>query len=131
MEIQYRPRKLHGLAKPKGKLIQNFSIDLTHLHAQSNMSGRLGCRTMETNGGSSVPYLACTPCVPLFSTLFNRDGNRRAFRLLGEGGDHVRCTVEPSPGHIRCRTSSIRTRLRTPFLRRPFPRLRELVMSKS
>ena len=24
-------------------------------------------------------------------------------RLLGEGGDHVHCTVEPSPGHIRSR----------------------------
>ena len=29
--------------------------------------------------------------------------NRRAFRLPGEGGDHFHCTVEPSPGHIRCR----------------------------
>ena len=31
-----------------------------------NMTGRLGYRTMEMNGGSSAPYLACTPCVPLF-----------------------------------------------------------------
>ena len=31
------------------------------------------------NGGSSAPYLARTPCVPLFCTLFNRGGNRRAF----------------------------------------------------
>ena len=30
------------------------------------------------NGGSSAPYLACT--------LFNRGGNRRAFRLPGAGG---------------------------------------------
>ena len=37
-------------------------------------------------GGSSVPYLARTPCVPLFSPLCNRAGNRRAFRLPGEGG---------------------------------------------
>ena len=35
------------------------------------------------NGGSSAPYLARTPCVPLFCTLFNRGGNRRAFRLPG------------------------------------------------
>ena len=31
-----------------------------------NMTGRPGCWTMEMNGGSSAPYLACTPCVPLF-----------------------------------------------------------------
>ena len=42
------------------------------------------------NGGSSASYLARTPCVLLFSTLFDRGGNRRAFRLPGEGGDHVR-----------------------------------------
>ena len=58
---------------------------------------------MEMNGGSSAPYLACTPCVLLFCTLFNGDGNRRAFRLPGAGGDHFHCTVEPSPGHIRGR----------------------------
>ena len=58
-------------------------------------------------GGSSAPYLARTgsrtPCVPLFCTLFNKVGNRRAFRLPGAGGDHFHFTVEPSPGHIRCR----------------------------
>ena len=59
------------------------------------------------NGGSSAPHLACTPCVPLFFTLFNRGGNRRAFRLRGAGGDHFHCTVEPSPGHIRCRIKSL------------------------
>ena len=31
-------------------------------------------------------YLACTPCVPWFSTLFDRGGNRRAFRLPGTAG---------------------------------------------
>ena len=50
------------------------------------MTGRPGYRTMDMIGGSSVPYLACTPCVPLFCTLFNRGGNRRAFRLPGAGG---------------------------------------------
>ena len=70
-----------------------------------NMTGRPGYRTMEMNGGSSAPNLACTPCVPLFCTLFRRDGNRRAFRLPGAGGDHFHCAVEPSPGHIRCRLS--------------------------
>ena len=53
---------------------------------------------MEMIGGSFASYLARTPCVPLFSTLFNRVGNRRAFRLPGEGGHHFHCTVEPSPG---------------------------------
>ena len=50
------------------------------------MTGRPGYRTMEMNGGSSPPYLACTPCVPLFCTFFNRGGNRRAFSLPGSGG---------------------------------------------
>ena len=40
---------------------------------------------------------------PMFSTLFSKAGNRKAFRLQGAGGDHFHCTVEPSPGHIRCR----------------------------
>ena len=31
-----------------------------------NMTGRPGYWTVEMNGGSSAPYLACTPCVPLF-----------------------------------------------------------------
>ena len=61
-----------------------------------NMTGRPGCRTMEMNGGSSAPHLARTPCVPLFCTLFNKGGSRRAFRLPGAGGDHFHCTVEPS-----------------------------------
>ena len=41
---------------------------------------------MEMIGGSSAPHLACTPCVPLFCTLFNKGGNIRAFRLPGAGG---------------------------------------------
>ena len=67
------------------------------------LTGRPGYRAMEMNGGSSTSYLTCTPDVPLFGILFNRGGSRRAFRLPGEGGDHVHRTVEPSPGHIRCR----------------------------
>ena len=51
-----------------------------------NMTGRPGYRTMEMSGGSSAPYLACTPCVPLFCTSFNRGGNRGAFSRLGTGG---------------------------------------------
>ena len=68
------------------------------------MTGRPGHRTMEMNGGSSVSYLARTPCVPLFYTYFGtKSGNGRAFSLPGEGGDHVHCSVEPGSGHIRCR----------------------------
>ena len=46
-----------------------------------NMTGRQGHRTMEMNGGSSAPYLACTPLRSLVCTLFNKAGSRRAFRL--------------------------------------------------
>ena len=71
----------------------------------TDMTGRPGYRTMEMIGGSSASYLARTPCVPLFSSLVNRGGKGRAFRLPGAGGDHFHCAVEPSPGHIRCRSS--------------------------
>ena len=50
------------------------------------MTGRPGYRTMEMIGGSSAPYLARTPCVPLFCASFNRVGNKERFRLLGVGG---------------------------------------------
>ena len=72
------------------------------LSSMPNMTGQPGYRTMEINGGSSAPYLACTPCVPLFCTLFSKSKNRRAFRLPGASGDHFHCTVDPSPGHVRC-----------------------------
>ena len=52
----------------------------------ADMTGRPGYRTMEMIGGSSAPYLARTPCVPLFSTSFNRVGNKERFRLPGAGG---------------------------------------------
>ena len=34
-----------------------------------NMTGQPGHRKVEVNGGSSAPYLARTPCVPLFCVL--------------------------------------------------------------
>ena len=77
------------------------AVSETLVKPMPNMTGRLAYRTMEMNEGSSAPYLARTPCVPLFFTLFNRGGNRRAFRLPG-AGHHFHCKVEPSPGHIRC-----------------------------
>ena len=93
-----------GGAKPPPRVFRR--IVLGTKQSIPNMTGRPGCRTMEMIGGSSVSYLARTPYVPLFSTLFNRGGNRRAFRLPGESGDHFHCTVEPSPGHIRRRNKS-------------------------
>ena len=44
----------------------------------------------------------CTSAGP-FCISFNRGGNRRAFRPPGAGGDHYHSTMEPLPGHIRCR----------------------------
>ena len=41
------------------------------------------------------------PLRPLVSTLFNRGGNGRAFRLLGEGGDHFHCAVGLSSGVLQ------------------------------
>ena len=52
----------------------------------TDMTGRPGYRTMEMIGGSSAPYLARSPCVPLFCTSFNRVGNKERFRLPGAGG---------------------------------------------
>ena len=67
------------------------------LLSMPNMTGRPGYWTMEMNGGSSAPYLARTPCVPLFCALFNRGGSRGFFRLPGAGGDHfiVRWSLRP------------------------------------
>ena len=57
------------------------------LHAELRTTrAPLPHQTMEMNGGSSASYLACTPCVPLFCTLFNRDGARRASRLQERAG---------------------------------------------
>ena len=67
-----------------------------------NMTGRPGHQTMEMNGGSSAPYVACTPCVPLLCTSFDRGGNKALLDYQGRAGDHFHCTVEPLPGHIRC-----------------------------
>ena len=72
-----------------------------------NTTERLGCRTMDMNGGSSTSHLARTPCVPLLCALLKRGGTRRALGLSGEGGDLSLCAVEPSPGHIRCRLATM------------------------
>ena len=50
------------------------------------MTGRPGYRTREMIGGSSAPYLARTPCVPVSCVLFNRGGNRRLLDYQGRAG---------------------------------------------
>ena len=62
-----------------------------------NMTRRPGHRTMEMNGGSSAPYLARTPCVPLFCTLFNRGGIYGLLDYRGRAGNMsiVRWNLRP------------------------------------
>ena len=63
------------------QIVRNCSRErsLEHCHSHAFLVPKM-------NGGSSAPYLARTPCTPLFSTLLNRCRNRRAFRLPGAGG---------------------------------------------
>ena len=65
------------------------------------MTGRPGCWTMEMNGGSSAPY---TPCFLHCLIGVETEG---VLDYQGRAGDHFHCTVEPSPGHIRCRIFAI------------------------
>ena len=51
---------------PRTGRIHVHTVELKNDYSMSNMTGRPGYRTMEMNGGSSTPYPACTPCVPLF-----------------------------------------------------------------
>ena len=68
-----------------------------------NMAERPGHRTMEMNGGSSVPHLACTPCVPLFVLWVIGVETEGLLDYQGQAGYHFHFAMEPSPGHIRCR----------------------------
>ena len=67
-----------------GLWISSRAAEPKHQKSGTDMTGRPGYRTMEMIGGSSSSYLACTLCVLLFCTLFNRGGNRRVFRLPGD-----------------------------------------------
>ena len=71
-----------------------------NLDSMPNMTGRPGYRTMEMNGGSSAPYLARTPCIPLFVHCLIRVEAEGLLDYQGRAGDHFYCTVEPSLGHI-------------------------------
>ena len=96
---------------PRADRFPERTSDKAMLSLGWNVGDRYGWTTGVRDNGHDwrkfrvVPrsYPLRPPCVPLLSTLFNRGGNRRAFRLPGEGGDHFHCLVEPSPGHIRCR----------------------------
>ena len=68
------------------------------------MIGRPGHRMMEMNGGGTVSYLV--PRVPFSMLILNRSGSKGAFGFPGATWDRFRCTVEPSPGHIRYRCSA-------------------------
>ena len=59
---------------------------------------------MEMNWGSSAPYLARTPCVPFFVLRLKGVETEALLDYQGRAGDHFHCTVEPSPGRIRCGT---------------------------
>ena len=103
-------RNFHMFSKSASVQAMNVSIlDVKHIMcsprqdiSMPNMTGRPGCRTMEMNGGSSASYLACTPCVPLFVLCLIGVETEGLLDLPREGGDHIHCAVEPSPGHIRC-----------------------------
>ena len=69
----------------------------------TDMTGRPGYRTMAMIGGSSAPYLARTPCVPLFVLRLIGLETKNVLDYQGRAGDHFHCTVERSPSHIRCR----------------------------
>ena len=56
---------------------------------------------------------------PCFVLLFNRVETDGLLDYTGEGGEsghHVHCTVEPSPGHIRCQLWCCKSCAVRPFL---------------
>ena len=76
-------------------------------------SSKFGDQYDWTNGGMHdgnewkqyrvVPH--AHPSRPLVYACFKRFGSKGAFSRPGVTRDHFRCTVGPSPGHIRCRSS--------------------------
>ena len=112
------PKRTHQvLLRNSPSLAQNSANPLFQ-NSGTDMTGRPGYRTMEMIGGSSAPYLARTPCVPLFCTSFNRVGNKERFRLPGAGGGSF-----PLYGGTFARSYSVtkNSTLRTVFP--PFPKM--------
>ena len=65
-------------------------------YSGTGMTGRPGHRAMEMNGRSAVSYLVRTPRVPFFVLIL--------IGLEVNGGltfQRLRCTAQPSPGHVR------------------------------
>ena len=100
---------LHVPPKPMGQLGLNW---LTTAENQREKPTRKFSIDPASSIGTSIadPVFADpvseTPCVPLFSALcWNRLETEGLVDYLtrGRAGDHLHCTVEPSPGHIRCR----------------------------
>ena len=52
-----------------------------------------------------VSYLVRTPRTPFFMLILVGPGSKGAFSFPGSTWDCFRCTVEPSPGHIWCRST--------------------------
>ena len=71
------------------------------LHAQYDWTS--GALDNRNEWGSSAPYLACTPCVPLFSTLFNRVEAEGFSDYQGRAGIISIVRWNPLPGHIQRR----------------------------
>ena len=76
-------------------------IDDLVFHAQYDWTTGVLDNGNERRKFRAVPRLY--PLRSLVCTLFNKGGSRGAFRPRGASGDHFHCTVEPSPGRIRCR----------------------------
>ena len=56
------------------------------------------------DGNEWRKYRAVPRARPLVCAYSNGSGSKGALRLAGTTWDHFRCTVEPLPGHIRCRS---------------------------
>ena len=67
------------------------------------MTGRPGYRTMEMIGGSSRRTSLVPLAFPCFVLRLIGLETKNVLDYQGRAGDHFHCTVEPSPGHIRCR----------------------------
>ena len=69
-QLNFTPTNSPELRRRLGKKKSWKYLVLAPSKSMPNMTGRLGCRTMEMNGGSSASYLARNPCIPLFCALF-------------------------------------------------------------
>ena len=91
---------LSGSAKKAPTRPHYSAIGDTTFYAQYDWTTGVLDNGNEWRKFRAVPRLY--PLRFLVCTLFNKGGSRGAFRLPGVRGDHFHCTVELSPGHIRC-----------------------------